>query len=352
MAEPYREPDPRAPFHAALGVLAVIAAVTAGYFWYQLRPAPGLVSATPPRAATDRPADAASINARRAAAPVEAPSASGALAVPGLPPLKAKEPAAALEPVRGAGAPTPSSPSATERPASAAPAAAPKPTAPSARAAAARAAPQEAAAARQTEPPRALSAASAAPRIHPQVLAAYGAYQTGDLAAARTGYEQALREEPANRDALLGLAAVEMRAQRFEQSAAYYERLLQVDPRDPHAHAGMLALRGQYVDPVRAESRLKNMLAADPGAEVLYFTLGNQYAQQERWADAQQAYFKAYAADSENPDFAFNLAVSLDHLRQTGLALEYYRRALALAQKRAANFAAETARQREAQLAR
>ena len=40
----------------------------------------------------------------------------------------------------------------------------------------------------------------------------------------------------------------------------------------------------------------------------------------------------------ENPDYAYNLAVSLDQLRQPKLALDYYRRALALAQTRAASF--------------
>ena len=75
------------------------------------------------------------------------------------------------------------------------------------------------------------------------------------------------------------------------------------------------------------------MIAAQPEASFLHFTLGNQYAQQGRWAEAQQAYFRAYAGDPENPDFAYNLAVSLDQLHQTKLALEYYRRALALAAK-------------------
>src|SRR5262249_43234264 len=78
--------------------------------------------------------------------------------------------------------------------------------------------------------------------------------------------------------------------------------------------------------------------AADPGANVLHFTLGNQLAQQGRWAEAQQAYFKAMAADPDNPDFAFNLAVSLDHLRQSKLAADYYRRAIALAEKHGASF--------------
>ena len=65
---------------------------------------------------------------------------------------------------------------------------------------------------------------------------------------------------------------------------------------------------------------------------MLHFTLGNQLAQQGRWAEAQQEYFKAFAAEPDNADFAYNLAVSLDHLRQPRLALEYYRRALALAE--------------------
>ena len=86
----------------------------------------------------------------------------------------------------------------------------------------------------------------------------------------------------------------------------------------------LIALRAGRVDPVAAESRVKVMLADNPGAHVLNFTLGNQFAQQGRWAEAQQEYFKAFTAEPDNPDFAYNLAVSLDHLRQPKLALEYY----------------------------
>ncbi len=190
------------------------------------------------------------------------------------------------------------------------------------------------------------------PQIHPQVASGYAAYQAGDLPKARTDYQLALREEPANRDALLGLAAVEMRAQRFDLADGYYQRVLQADPRDAHAQAGVVALRGQQLDPVLVESRVKSMIATDRDSNVLYFTLGNQYALQGRWAEAQQAYFKAFATDPDNPDFAFNLAVSLDQLHQPKLALEYYRRALALAEKRSASFASETARTRVQQLSR
>jgi len=193
---------------------------------------------------------------------------------------------------------------------------------------------------------RALTVTRSGSQIHPQVTSGYAAYQAGDLAKARAEYQQVLREEPANRDALLGLAAIEMRAQRYDLSYGYYQRIVQADPRDPYAQAGLLALRSEQLDPVLVESRVKSLLAADREANVLYFTLGNQYAQQGRWAEAQQAYFKAFATDPDNADYAYNVAVSLDQLRQPKLALEYYRRALALAEKRSASFPAEAARTR------
>lgn len=55
-------------------------------------------------------------------------------------------------------------------------------------------------------------------------------------------------------------------------------------------------------------------------------------------SEAQQAYFQAYAADPENPDFIFNVAVSLDQLRKSKLATQYYQMALSAAEARPAGF--------------
>ena len=143
-----------------------------------------------------------------------------------------------------------------------------------------------------------------------------------------------------------------MRAGRFETAEATYLRLLQADPRDAHAAAGLISLRAGRGGAISAESRVKSMLADSPGSHVLNFTLGNELAQQGRWAEAQQAFFKAYAADPENPDYAFNLAVSLDQQRQPVLALEYYQRAIALAKARGARFDLAAAEGRVAQLSR
>ncbi|MBE0627194.1 MAG: tetratricopeptide repeat protein [Burkholderiales bacterium] len=190
----------------------------------------------------------------------------------------------------------------------------------------------------------------ASTQADPVLLSAYQAFNAGDLARSRDDYQQVLRSSPDNRDALLGLAAVEMQDRHYDAAARFYTRLLELDPLDAHAHAGLIGLKGQ-IDPVSAESRLKNMIAAQPEASFLNFTLGNQYAAQGRWAEAQQAYFRAYTGDPEHPDFAYNLAVSLDKMHQPGPALEYYRRALALAQGRPVSFDAAQVSKRVSQLA-
>ncbi len=349
----FKESDPRIPFFITVGVLGVLAVSVVGYFWAQLRAPPTLVNANPPRPAAEKPVDVAG-----APPPAGAQTAQGQVqpqipGLPGAPAVGAPDPAPAVATPTHTSAPAikpaPSSETKSAPPLVRAPAG-DSATRPAPRAAVTASARNEAQEAVPTE--RALTFSRSVPQIHPRVAAGYAAYQAGDLAAARNEYQQALTAEPTNRDALLGLAAVETRAQRYDVAEAHYQRLLRADPRDPHATAGMLALRGQQLDPVLSESRVKTLLAANPEASVLYFTLGNQFAQQGRWPEAQQAYFKAHTADPENPDFTFNLAVSLDQLRQPGLALEHYRRALALAEKRVPNFSLETARIRIQQLSR
>ena len=313
----FREPNPRMPFYIAMGVLGVFAIGTVGYFWYQLRTPYALANANPPRPGGEAVVAAAETSVP--AKPAAAPAAQGS--IPGLP--GSAPPPAAFSAPETAPAPKPAPRALVAPPAHLIP-----------------------------DSPTVALERRAAPQVHPKVESGYAAYLAGDLATARANYQEVLREEPANRDALLGLAAIDVRAGRYEPAEAVYLRLLQSDPRDSHAHAALIELRAGRMDPLTAESRVKSLLANDPSADVLYFTLGNQLALQGRWAEAQQHYSKAFAADPDNADFAYNLAVSLDHLRQSRLALEYYGRALALAEKRGASFELAAARSRVQQLGR
>lgn len=174
-------------------------------------------------------------------------------------------------------------------------------------------------------------------RVSPPLARAYQALQEGRLDDARGDYDAVLKDDSRNVDALLGLAQIAGRQGRAGDAEALYLRALDANPADADAQAGLINLRGQS-DPQQAESRLKTLLAAQPESASLNFALGNLLARQARWGDAQQAYFRAWAAAPDNADLVYNLAVSLDHLRQTKLALQHYRLALDAAALRPAAF--------------
>lgn len=171
----------------------------------------------------------------------------------------------------------------------------------------------------------------------PAAADGYAALQAGNVGAARIAYDRLLQADPRNIDAWNGLAAIALKEGRIDDAEAAYLRALAIDPRDATANAAMIGLRSQN-DPVAGESRIKTLLAQQPDLPVLNFALGNMYARQNRWSEAQQVYFKAFSGDADNPDYLFNLAVALDQLNQPGLAAQYYRQALTAAESRPAAF--------------
>ncbi len=170
-------------------------------------------------------------------------------------------------------------------------------------------------------------------------------WQAQRLDDAQRGYEEVLRSDNRNADALLGLAAIATRQGQLDRAQDFYQRVLQSDPADVTAQAALINLRGTS-DAGQSESRLQTLLAGQPDAAALHHALGNLYARQSRWSQAQEAYFQAYARDPDNADYLFNVAVSLDHLRQQRLAAQYYQMALRAAEKRPGAFDRNAAEQR------
>lgn len=335
---------------------AILFAIGYGTYVYIQISNPGLLRSSPPPVATPLAASPA--------VPPPAPEAQSVTRVSGLPAIDpptaapseisaaAAMPAAAPKP-----APTPLRQSAPVRPRRAAP------EAPMASAVARveddpgletiEIPPSVPLAGARTEPPRGdisvRRQAGGLATVDATLLAAYEALQAGDYPRARELYEEVLRRESRSIDALLGLAAISWRQGRLDDAVGYYARVLEADPRNSHAQAGLIAMLGG-ADPVAAESRLKQLIAREPSG-FLYFTLGNVYAEQGQWPSAQQAYFQAHQLSPENADYAFNLAVGLEHLGQPRLALDYYRKALDLSFKRGrANFDQNLAIQRVGQL--
>lgn len=180
---------------------------------------------------------------------------------------------------------------------------------------------------------------------NPYLSRAYDHLQASRLEAAQTDYEAAWRADPKNAEVLLGLATVARRQHRAADADRYYRQALEADPTNAIALAAVIGAAAM-ANPPLAESQLKNLLSGQPQSSPLNFALGNLYSRQNRWREAQQAYFNALAMDADNPDYLFNLAISLDHLRQRGPAAQHYRLALEAADRHPPAFDREQARLR------
>jgi Tfp pilus assembly protein PilF len=312
------KPASRKSFAIAIGVLTVLSVCgIGGYFWWQLQPKSGLLVS---RAPLPPPPSVA------ASAPVAA-SPAGSAAVPPAPTIAVPPNAPAVAPVASApGAARPAVPAAEEQDDDSASVAAKAP--------ARRAIPATAAA---TEPDGPIRVTKAPLKVNPALMRGFDAFNRGDLATAQTEYERAQKSDPRNTDVLHGLAAIAVRQGRIDQAEWLYKQITEADPQDTVAMSTLINMRGQ-MDPNAAESRLKSLSAAQPELAAPHFSLGNLYARHGRWNEAQQAYFRAYSAEPENPDILYNLAISLEHLRQNKLAVQYYSQAIAAAQSRPAGF--------------
>jgi len=187
------------------------------------------------------------------------------------------------------------------------------------------------------EAPLKLSKSIEPPRIQPDVVKGYEALRRGDYAEARRSYEAGAAAEPLNADAQLGLGTIAARTGDRAGAVRHFRRALEIDPRNAGALAGLAAMADKSA-PEQLERQLRIDIGRYPQSSALQMALGNLYASQRRWTEAQQAFFESFRLDPDNADAAYNLAVSLDHLGQRRTAFDYYQRSLAASQKQAVQF--------------
>ncbi|MEO8442664.1 MAG: tetratricopeptide repeat protein [Betaproteobacteria bacterium] len=315
-----------------LGMAAVLFMVGfGGYVYVQMNPAM-FASQTP------RPAPIA-----QARAPAPAPAPAPVPTVPASSALPASTPAAPATPLPLTSLLPPPEPAAgKEKPAATPPVVTAAATAPVL--AAAPAAP----AAKPSSPRETIkiTTGTATPTINPVLSEAYNALAAGNLDASQKLYSQLLKSDARNIEALLGLAAIATQQGDRDTSTRNYVKVIELDPRNSLAQAALIGMVGA-ADPQSAETRVKQLIERDPSSAYLYFTLGNTYVDQQRWSDAQQAFFQAHHLQPDNPDYAYNLAIALEHIGQPKSALDFYRRAVLLAAAKGhANFNAAAAQER------
>ena len=185
---------------------------------------------------------------------------------------------------------------------------------------------KEAGVAKDVPPGLKLARSVEPPKLNPELALAYQSLVAGNYGEAQRRYVKLVQAEPLNVDAQLGLATAAARGGDKTLAAQHYRQVLVLDPRNGLALMGLIAIN-EGPPSAALEIELKTLIGRNPGAAPLHFALGNIYAGEKRWTEAQQAFFEAFRIDPMNPDYLFNLAVSLDQLRQTRLALDYYQKA-------------------------
>lgn len=172
-----------------------------------------------------------------------------------------------------------------------------------------------------------VSKTQSAPAISPVLTNAYNAYLAGNNQEAQSLYKRVLQRDIRNVDALLGMGAIAEREGRVNDALGWYQKVLEVEPKNTTALSAYAANVAQ--DDQASAAKFRKILQENPSDANAHASLGAYYAGQSQWSEAQQSYFEAYRlhATAEN---AFNLAVSLDQMGKPALALPYYQQALAV----------------------
>jgi Tfp pilus assembly protein PilF len=321
-----KKPGGNKAFAIIVGIATIAAtAGIGGYFWWQLQPkgmsaaaplanlpnqavarlpapAPGLATPVPPPAAATAATTPATANSLTEGAPIAAPSAA---AVPSAPTIATTTP------------PTAATAKATVRKVIA----------------------------EQEDLDSPIRVTRNHLQVNPILGRGYDALNRGDLAVASSNYAGVLKADPKNTDALHGMAAIALRENQSTQAEQWFKQILVANPKDEAALSGLIEIYSK-ANPAAAESRLKAIIAEHADATSPQVALGNLYSAQQRWQEAQQAYFAAYATQPDNPDVLFNLAISLEHLRQPRLARQYYTEALQAARRNPSRFDTSVAEDR------
>ncbi|MCE2984617.1 MAG: tetratricopeptide repeat protein [Burkholderiales bacterium] len=168
---------------------------------------------------------------------------------------------------------------------------------------------------------------------------AYQELVRGNLSMAERRYRDLLAQDRLNPDIWTGLGAVLMRQSKPEEAESLFRRAQELNPTDPYARAMLLSLSRSpdaYKD--SQYTTLAHNASSSSSQAAVFALLAAEHATAKRWNEAQQAFFNALTADPGNPDYAFNLAVTLEHMRQPRLAYDFYRQAIEFAKSKRPSF--------------
>ncbi len=180
------------------------------------------------------------------------------------------------------------------------------------------------------QPPGPQSAAAIAAAVRPILREAVALHQQGQLVQAQTLYEQVLRHDPHNFDALHLLGVLACQTRDAQRAVTLIQKALAIDGGSADAHLNLGAALQQLAQPEAALASYERAIALQPDHAGAYLNRGNTLKGLQRMPEAVASYRRAIAV---NPDYAeaySTLGNTLQELDRCDEALENIDRALQL----------------------
>ena len=159
--------------------------------------------------------------------------------------------------------------------------------------------------------------------IYDNLKYGYDALLSGQLESAIAYYKKVLDQEPLHKDALFGLATAYHVGKQYEQAYDAYLDVIALDQNYKPALNNFFILASQYM-PENAIEHLEDVQKHNPEFAPLVAQLGLIYARQEQYGRAIHNLNKAIMLDPDNLDYRYHLAVILDHMGESELAIKMY----------------------------
>jgi tetratricopeptide (TPR) repeat protein len=166
------------------------------------------------------------------------------------------------------------------------------------------------------------------PTAQESFAAGVTAEEKGDVEAARTAYEHALKIEPSYGRALINLGLIEIRHRQVEKGLKRCERAQELDPKSAKVHYCIALGRLREGKDKDAETELERsiaLLASDPAPKI---ELGHLRRKAKRWQDAIQLYREAVRLNADDPDLHVHLGFCYKQLGELKAAEVEYRKAV------------------------
>ncbi|ABF43727.1 TPR repeat protein [Candidatus Koribacter versatilis Ellin345] len=156
------------------------------------------------------------------------------------------------------------------------------------------------------------------------------ASQIGETATAERLMRQVLSLQPEHVGALSNLGITLQSQGRQEDAIACYEKVIALRPHHAEAHNNLGNLRLAQGDLEQAIASYQRALDLKPDYADAHYNLGNAYQRRGNWTQARESYRRAVASRPEFPEAQNNLGVVLREMGETSAAIEAFERAIAL----------------------